>query len=72
MAKWLLLLAIICAGASFAFYTANGAAGDAPNWATNVCSAARALCRNPFQVAVAGGVLAALSIVMMFASAVRD
>jgi hypothetical protein len=28
MAKLLLLLAIICGGASFAFYTANGAVGD--------------------------------------------
>jgi hypothetical protein len=40
MAKLPLCLAIIFGAASFAFYTAtNGAAGDAPNWASTVCTA---------------------------------
>jgi hypothetical protein len=37
MAKLLLLLAINCAFATFAFYTANDAVGDVPNWASTVC-----------------------------------
>ncbi len=38
MANFLLLLAILCAGASYAFYTADSATGDVPNWASDVGS----------------------------------
>jgi len=72
MAKLLLLLAIICVGASFAFYTANASADGAPNWASSVCSAAQTLCHDPFHVALAGGLLAALAIALKFVSVVRD
>jgi hypothetical protein len=72
MAKLLLLLAIICAFASFAFYSANGAVGDVPNWASTVCTAARSLCHNPREMAIAAAVFAGLWIVVAFLSAVRD
>jgi hypothetical protein len=72
MAKLLLLLAIICGGASFAFYTANGAVGDAPTWASTVCTAARSLCQSPGVAAIAAAVLAAFWIVVAFLSSVRD
>jgi hypothetical protein len=72
MAKLLLLLAIICAFASFAFYTANGAVGDAPNWAGTVCTAARSLCHSPRETAIAAAVLAGLWILVTFLSSVRD
>jgi hypothetical protein len=71
MKNFLLLLAILCAGASFAFYTADGATGDVPNWASNVCSAARTLCHSPQQMAIAAAGLAALWILVTFLSAVR-
>jgi hypothetical protein len=72
MAKLLLLLAIACAFASFAFYTANGAVGDAPNWASAVCTAARSLCHSPRETAIAAAVLAGLWILITFLSSVRD
>jgi hypothetical protein len=72
MAKLLLLLAIICAFASFAFYTANDAVGDVPNWASNVCSVARTLCHSPRQAAIAAAVFAALWLLVRFVSAVRN
>jgi hypothetical protein len=72
MAKLLLLLAIICGAASFAFYTANGAIGDARNWASTVCTAARSLCQSPGVSAIAAAVLALFWIVVAFLSSVRD
>ena len=72
MAKLLLLLAIICGAASFAFYTANGAVGDVPNWASTVCTAARSLCHSPREAAIAAAVLAGLWIAVTFVSSVRD
>ena len=71
MANLLLLLAIICAGASFAFYSAKGAIGDVPNWASDVCSAAPMFCHYPLQMAFAAAGLAALWILIKFVSAVR-
>ena len=72
MAKWLLLLAIICGAASVAFYTVNGAIGDAPNWASTACTAARSLCQSPGVSAIAAAVLALFWIVVAFLSSVRD
>ena len=72
MAKLLLLLAIICAFASCAFYTANDAVGDVPNWASTVCTAARSLCHSPRETAIAAAVLAGLWILVTFLSSVRD
>jgi hypothetical protein len=72
VAKLLLLLAIICAFASFAFYTANDAVTGVPNWASNVCSAARTLCHSPGQAAIAAAVFAALWLLLKFVSAIRD
>jgi hypothetical protein len=72
MAKLLLLLAIIFGAASFAFYTANGAVGDAANWTSTVCTAIRSLCQNPGVSAIAAAVLAAFWIMVAFLSSVRD
>src|ERR1700675_1767114 len=64
MPKLLFLLAIVCAFASFAFYTANDAVGDVPNWASTVCTAAPALCHRPRETAIAAAVLAGLWILV--------
>ena len=72
MAKLLLLLAIICGGASFAFYTANGAVGDAPNWASTVCTAVQPLCQSPGTAAIAATVLAVFWILFAFLSSARE
>ena len=72
MAKLLLLLAIICAFASYAFYTANGAVGDAPDWASTVCTAVRSLCHSPRETAIAAAILAGLWIAVTFLSSIRD
>jgi hypothetical protein len=72
MPNLILFLAIVCAGASYAFYTADGAVGNVPNWASDMCSAARMLCHQPEQLAFAAAGLAALWLVIKFVSAVRD
>jgi hypothetical protein len=73
MAKLLLCLAIIFGAASFAFYTAtNGAAGDAPNWASTVCTAVQPLCQSPGTAAIAATVLAVFWILFAFLSSARD
>jgi len=72
MAKLLLFFAVVCAGASFAFFAANDAVGDVPNWANQVCSASRALCRYPERMAIAAASLAGLWILAIFVSAIRD
>jgi hypothetical protein len=72
MAELLLLLAIICAFVSFAFYTANDAVGDVPSWASTVCTTARSLCHNPREVAIAAAVLAGLWIAVTFLASERD
>lgn len=71
MANFLLLLAVVCGGASFAFYTANSAAGDVPNGASTVCFAAPMLCHYPLYMAYAGAGLAVLAFLIKFVSAVR-
>ncbi len=71
MANLILLVAIVLAGASFASFTAMDASG-AQSWATNLCNAAPAFCQYPWQMAYAAIGLAALWLVMVFVSAVRD
>lgn len=72
MTNLILVLAVVCAGASYAFYTANDAVGAVPYWATDACSAAQMLCRNPEQIGFAAAGFAALWLVIKFLSAVRD
>jgi hypothetical protein len=72
MANLLLLLAALCAGTSYAFYAANDAVGNVPNWASSACSAAPLLCHHPQQMAIAAACLAALWLLVKFVSAVRD
>lgn len=71
MANLLLLLAVICAGVSLAFYTAAGAAGNVPSWASDICSAAPTFCHYPQQMAFAAAGLAAFGILIKFVSALR-
>jgi hypothetical protein len=72
MGSLLLLLAALCAGASFAFYAANDAVGNVPNWASTVCSASPTLCHHPEQMAIAAAGFGALWLLTKFVSAVRD
>jgi hypothetical protein len=67
MANFILLLAIICAAASFVLFTADGT-----GWVNDMCSTARSLCHSPQQVAYAAVGLAGLWIVLRIVSAVRD
>jgi hypothetical protein len=68
----LLILAVICAGASFSFYTANDAAGNVPDWASKMCSASHELCHRPQELAYTAVAFAALWIVIKFMSLMRD
>jgi hypothetical protein len=71
MANFILLLAFLCAGTSFVFFTAGNSAGGLPNWASGVCSTANLLCHNP-QLAVFAAVgLAGLWLVLKIVSALR-
>ncbi len=72
MAKFILLLAILSAAASFVLFTVGNMAIDSPNWATDVCSAARLFCHNPQQLAYAAAGLAGLWLLVKIVSAVRD
>jgi hypothetical protein len=72
MPNLILALAVVCAGVSCAFYTANDTAGSVPHWASDVCSAAEMLCHQPEQLAFAAAGLAALWLIIKFVSAVRD
>jgi hypothetical protein len=74
MKNFILFLAIVCGGVSVTFYTAAKEVANGPNWASNLCSASRALslCQNPRQLAIAAVGLAALWLVMAFVSAIRD
>jgi hypothetical protein len=54
------------------FFTAAKEAADGPSWASDVCKAAGSLCHSPQQLAFVAAGLAALWIVAMFVSAIRD
>jgi hypothetical protein len=71
MRNFILFLAILCAAASFFFFNAAKAAPDGPNWASSVCTSAKALCHDPLQLAYCAAGLAALWVVLSFVSAVR-
>jgi hypothetical protein len=74
MKNFILFLAIVCGGVSVTFYTAAKEAADGPNWASNLCSASHSfsLCQNPQQLVIAAAGLAALWLVMVFVSAIRN
>jgi hypothetical protein len=71
MRNFVLLLTILCAGASFLFFTAAKSAVDGPNWASSVCSSAKMFCHSPLQLTYAAAGLAGLWVVMTFVSAIR-
>jgi predicted ribosomally synthesized peptide with SipW-like signal peptide len=74
MAGFILLIAILLAGASYASFTARSAVTNSyePNWATNLCSQAHQLCQYPYEMAYAAAGLTALWLLMKFVSAVKD
>jgi hypothetical protein len=72
MRNFILFVAIVCGGASFLFFTAAKEVSDGPNWASQVCTAASALCHSPQLLAFAAAALAALWVLTMFVSAIRD
>ena len=72
MKSFILFLAIVCAGASFVFYTAAKEAADGPSWASDLCKVGRSLCHEPQQLALAAAGLAVLWIAAMFVSAIRN
>jgi hypothetical protein len=72
MRNFILFVAIVCGGASFLFFTAAKEAADGPNWASQTCKAASSLCHSPQLLAFAAAGLAALWLVAMFVSAIRD
>jgi hypothetical protein len=67
----ILLLAIVCACARLAFFTASGMVADSPNWGSEVCVTAPSLCRSPQHLAYLAVGLFGLWILMKFVSAVR-
>jgi hypothetical protein len=72
MRNFILFVAIVCGGASFLFFTAAKEASGGPDWASQVCKAASSLCHSPQLLAFAAAGLAALWLVAMFVSAIRD
>ena len=72
MRNFILFLAILCAGASFLFYTAAKEAPDGPNWASSVCASAKVFCREPSQLAYGAAGLVVLWVVIAFVAAVRN
>ncbi len=74
MANFVLLIAVVLAGASFVSYTAQdiAAAGYGQNWASDACSLAPFACQSPHQMAYVTAGFTGLWILMKFVSALRD
>jgi len=74
MANFILLIAIVLAGASYTSFTARSTidASNGDNWATSFCSSTHQLCQYPYQMAHAAAGLAALWLLVKFLSAIRD
>ena len=74
MANFVLLIAVLLAGASFVSYTAQdiAAAGYGEKWTSDVCLAAPIACQSPHQVAYIAAGFTGLWILMKFVAALRD
>jgi hypothetical protein len=74
MANFLLLIAVLLAGASFVSFTAQdvAAAGYGQNWANDFCWAAPLACQCPHQMAYVAAGFTGLWILVKFVSALRD
>ena len=73
MANFILLIAILLAGASYASFTAKSTvvSSEGENWATNFCSSAHQLCQYPYEMAYVAAALVGLWLLMKFLSAIR-
>jgi hypothetical protein len=72
MKSFFLFLAIVSAGAYVVLLTAAKEAADGPNWASALCKTAQPLCHMPQQLLYACAGLAALWMVAVFVSAIRN
>jgi hypothetical protein len=82
MKHCILLLAVVCAGASFTCLSATkesltfiGAAKEAlsgVNWASQMCTTADWLCHRPLSLALAAAGLSALWVLVMIVKAIAD
>jgi hypothetical protein len=72
MKNFILVLAIVCAGAYVVFLSAAKEAADGPSWASDVCKSAQSLCHTPQQCLYVAAGLAALWLIAVFVSAIRN
>lgn len=74
MANFVLLIAVLLAGASFVSFTAQevAVAGYGQNWAGDFCWAAPLACQSPHQMAYVAAGFTGLWILVKFVSALRD
>jgi hypothetical protein len=72
MKNFILVLAIVCAGAYVVFLTAAKEAADGPNWASDVCKVGRSFCHDPQLLVYGAAGLATLWLIAVFASAIRN
>jgi hypothetical protein len=72
MKNFILFVAILCGGTSVLLFTVGKEALRGPSWAGQMCKAAGSLCHNPQLLAFAAAGLAALWLVILFVSAIRD
>jgi hypothetical protein len=74
MANFVLLIAVLLAGASFVSFTAQdvAAAGYGENWASDFCMAAPIACQSPHQMAYIAAGFTGLWLLMKFVAALRD
>ena len=72
MKNFILFLAILCGGGSFLFFTAAKEAADGPNWASDVCKVGRSFCHDPQLLVYVAAGLAALWLIAVFVSAIRN
>jgi len=71
MAYFSAFCAIFVALAGVVFFTAGELAGEGPEWAANVCSAAQSLCDNPQYLFIVAIALVGLEIVVKIVSVMR-
>jgi len=74
MANFILLIAILLAGTSYASFTAKSTVvgSEGQNWATNFCSSAHQACQYPYETAYAAAALVGLWLLIKFLSAIRS
>jgi hypothetical protein len=72
MKNLILFLAVVCAGAYVVFLSAAKEAADGPNWASDMCKVGRSFCQDPQLLVYGAAELAALWLIAVFASAIRN